>query len=163
MNTHIHDWPQPLKYMISTFLVVLTIGVTIGLIYVERTTSSRPSSISEHYRGSELLDEFDIPEKYPKSINDLLLTTHTHVIAFAFIFVILGGLTFFSSILKGGLKTFLMIEPLVSSCITFGSIWGIRFISPHFGIVAMISGILMYMSFYVIIAALLIEAIPRRS
>ncbi|MEA1882885.1 MAG: hypothetical protein U9N31_10870 [Candidatus Marinimicrobia bacterium] len=163
MNIPIRDWPQPLKFLISTFLIVLTIGVTIGLIYVERTTSSRPSTITEHYQGSELLDEFDIPEKYPKSINDLLLTTHTHVIAFAIIFVILGGLTFFSSVLKGGLKIFLMIEPLVSSCITFGSFWGIRFISPHFGIVAMISGILMYMSFYVIIAALFLEAIPRRS
>jgi len=163
MNTPIREWPQALKCLISTFLFVLTIGVTIGLIYVERTTSARPEYITEHYRGSETFDEFDIPEKYPKTINDLLLTTHTHVIAFSIIFVILGGLTFFSSVLKGRIKTFLMIEPLVSSCITFTSIWGIRFISPHFGIVTMISGILMYISFYVIIAALLIEAIPRRS
>ena len=38
------------------------------------------------------MDELEIPEKFPKTINDLLLTTHSHVISFAIIFIILGGL-----------------------------------------------------------------------
>ena len=110
MNSPIRDWPERLKYLISTFLIVLTIGVTIGLVYVQRTSSSKPSTITEHYRGSEIVDELEIPEKFPKTINDLLLTTHSHVISFAIIFIILGGLTYFSSILKGRVKTFLMIR-----------------------------------------------------
>ncbi len=73
-----------------------------------------------------------------------------------------SGLTYFSSILKGRVKTFLMIEPMISSCVTFGSIWGIRFISPIFGIIAMVSGILIYVSFYVIVIALLAESIPKK-
>ena len=163
MNTFIQDWPRKLQYLVTTFLVVLTIGVTIGLVYVQRTASSKPSVISEHYRGSEIVDELEIPEKFPKTINDLLLTTHTHVISFAVIFLLLGCLTFFSSIFKGWLKTFFIIEPMVSSCITFIAIWGIRFISPIFGYVAMASGTLMYLSFYVIIAVLLIESIPQNA
>ena len=163
MNSSIRDWPERLKYLISTFLIVLTIGVTIGLVYVQRTASSKPSTITEHYRGSEIVDELEIPEKFPKTINDLLLTTHAHVISFAIIFIILGGLTYFSSILKGRVKTFLMIEPMISSCVTFGSIWGIRFISPIFGIIAMVSGILIYVSFYVIVIALLAESISKKS
>ena len=163
MNSPIRDWPERLKYLISTFLIVLTIGVTIGLVYVQRTASSKPSTITEHYRGSEIVDELEIPEKFPKTINDLLLTTHSHVVSFAIIFIILGGLTYFSSILKGRVKTFLMIEPMISSCVTFGSIWGIRFISPIFGIIAMVSGILIYVSFYVIVIALLAESISKKS
>ena len=163
MNSSIRDWPERLKYLISTFLIVLTIGVTIGLVYVQRTASSKPSTITEHYRGSEIVDELEIPEKFPKTINDLLLTTHSHVISFAIIFIILGGLTYFSSIFKGRVKTFLMIEPMISSCVTFGSIWGIRFISPIFGIIAMVSGILIYVSFYVIVIALLAESISKKS
>ena len=72
-------------------------------------------------------------------------------------------ITFYSSIFKGWLKTFFIIERMVSSCISFIAIWGIRFKSPIFGYVAMASGILMYLSFYVIIAVLLIESIPQNA
>ena len=79
MNTFIQDWPRKLQYLVTTFLVVLTIGVTIGLVYVQRTASSKPSVISEHYRGSEIVDELEIPEKFIILVNSVLLVPQSPI------------------------------------------------------------------------------------
>ena len=85
------DLPQKIKYFLVAFLVLMTIGVTVGLVYVWETTSMSPAGASEHYSGSVASGDLDIPEKYPKSVEGMLLTTHTHVISFAMIFLVLGG------------------------------------------------------------------------
>jgi Zn-dependent membrane protease YugP len=57
----------------------------------------------------------------------------------------------------GTWKFVLMAEPLFSTLITFGSIWGIRFIAPEFAYITMISGILMYITYYVMVGIMLYE------
>lgn len=158
----LYQWPAHLKLFIATFVFVLSIGVTIGLIYVELSTGMNPSGTTEHYRGSELGNDFDIPEKFPQSLENLLLTTHSHVISFSLIFFVLGGILYFSSLLGEGWKKFLMIEPLVSTLVTFGSIWGIRYIHSAFSFLIMLSGILMYASFYIITALILYEVLLKK-
>lgn len=148
----LYQWPGQLKLLVITFVIVLSIGVTTGLIYVGLTTGMNPVGTSEHYSGSEAPDDFDIPEKYPQSLEHMLLTTHTHIISFAIIFIFLGGLFYFTSILGDGWKIFFMIEPLISTLVTFGSIWGIRYIHSGFSFVTMVSGILMYTSFYFMVS-----------
>ena len=73
------DLPQKIKYFLVAFLVLMTIGVTVGLMYVWETTSMSPAGALEHYSGSVASGDLDIPEKYPKSVEGMLLTTHTHV------------------------------------------------------------------------------------
>lgn len=145
-----------LRCFLAIFLLVLAIGVSIGLIYVCTTTNINPSGTVEHYAGSET-DEIDIPEKYPKSLEAMLLTTHTHVIAFAVIFLLMGWLFYYNSIIRGKWKYVFMIEPLIATLVTFGSIWGIRFCSSSFVFLTILSGILMYLSFYVMTAILLYD------
>ena len=152
-------WPPQMQIFLAVFLTVLTVGVTIGLIYLNYETSFSVGGAIENYQGTVLDEDFEIPDKYPKSYSGMLLSTHTHIIAFAFIFFILGGITFFSSKLSPGWKTFLMIEPLVSILVTFGSLWGLRYLHPVFASIAMFSGIIMYTSYYVIVFILLFELI----
>jgi len=156
---HIKNWPSQLRIFVAVFLAVLTVGVTLGLIYLNVETSFSVGGAIEHYQGTEIVEEFEIPDKYPKSFSGMLLSTHTHIIAFSILFFVLGGLTFFSSKLPTGWKTFFMIEPLVSVLVTFGSLWGLRYIHPVFGSISMLSGIIMYTSFYVIVFILLAELI----
>lgn len=158
----LHQWPAQLKLFVAVFVIIMTIGVTIGLVYVEFTTSMNPSGTAEHYRGSELGDDFDIPEKYPPSIENMLLTTHTHILSFSLIFFTLGGILYFSSLLGEGWKKFLMIEPLVSTFVTFGSLWGIRYIHSGFSFLTMFSGILMYASFYIMSAFILYDVLLKK-
>jgi|TARA_Y100000031_G_C8229597_1_gene390210 hypothetical protein len=151
------DLTNNVKYFLSAFLVLMTIGVTVGLVYVFETTSMSAVGTEAHYAGSLITDELDIPEKYPKEFDGMLLTTHTHVISFAFIFFFLGGIFLMNSIITGGWKTFLIIEPFISVIGTFGSIWGIRYVSSIFSILTIIFGTLTYLSFYFMIGLILYE------
>jgi len=146
-----------LKKFLFLFLVVITIGVTMGLNYVRHTTHMSNEGIVHRFAGSEQVDEFDIPEHYPKPISDMLMTTHNHIISFSLIFLAMGLLFYFNSIINGTWKLFLMTEPLISILFTFGSIWGIRFISPAFAIFTIIFGGLMYISFYIMAGVIVYE------
>jgi hypothetical protein len=75
----------------------------------------------------------------------------------------MGGLLFFTNILHKKWKLFFMIEPLISTLITFGSFFAIRYIHPNFVYFTMVSGILMYVSFYVMAIIIFRESIPLQN
>ena len=153
----LHQLDIILKYFLSLLLIVMTIGVTIGIIYVQSTTNISTEGTVHQYAGSETKDEFDIPEHYPKPISDMLMTTHNHIISLAMIFGMIGLLFYFNSMITGIWKFVFMAEPLISTLITFGSIWGIRFIASEFAYITMISGILMYLAYYIMVGIMLYE------
>ncbi|MBC8345592.1 MAG: hypothetical protein ISR82_05650 [Candidatus Marinimicrobia bacterium] len=150
-----------MKILIAVFVAVMTIGVTLGLIYIGVNTDYTPAGTQSYYAGDDVTSDFEIPEQYPKSIEALLLTTHTHVIAFSIIFFIMGGLLFFTDRLSKKWKLFFMIEPIISTMVTFGSFFAIRYIHPNFVYITMVSGVLMYGSFYIISFIILRESISR--
>ena len=151
------ELPKNVKYFLASFLILMTIGVTVGLVYVKLTTDMSAQGTLEHYAGSELADEFDILDKYPKEIESMLLTTHTHLISFSFIFFLLGGIFFMNSIITGGWKRFLIIEPFISVLITFGAIWGIRYSHYFFSTITILFGVLTYVTYYFMVGIILYE------
>ena len=150
------------KMLILAFSICLVVGVTIGLVYVYATESTTAAGTVEHYRGSDVADDFDIPEKYPKTFEGMLLITHTHVIAFAIIFLILGLLWAMNSIVVGWWKLFFLVEPFVSVLITFLSLWGIRYISDSFSYMSVVFGVLTYASFYFMALIVMLEILNRQ-
>ena len=157
------DLPQKIKYFLVAFLVLMTIGVTVGLVYVWETTSMSPVGASEHYSGSVVSGDLDIPEKYPKSVESMLLTTHTHVISFAMIFLVLGGIFSLNSLIKGSLKTFVIIEPFITVLGTFGSIWGMRYLSSVYSYLSIIFGVMTYFTFYFMVGVVLYDLILKKN
>ena len=151
------------RYFLLVFIVCLTIGVTVGLVYVWKTTSMSPAGASEHYSGSVVSGDLDIPEKYPKSVESMLLTTHTHVISFAMIFLVLGGIFSLNSLIKGSLKTFVIIEPFITVLGTFGSIWGMRYLSSIYSYLSIIFGVMTYFTFYFMVGVVLYDLILKKN
>jgi len=156
-STRLYELPEKLKLLCFVTVFNITIGVGIGLYYVGYTTQYSPSGTSEHFAGSKVSDDFDIPDKYPKPFSELLNTTHTHVISMTFIFLITGGIFFFNSLITGSIKTFLIVEPFISIIVTFGGIWLVRFIHPGFSYLVILSGILMYLSFFIMASTIFYE------
>jgi hypothetical protein len=150
------------KLLIVAFTICLVVGVSIGLVYIYTTESTSAAGTIEHYRGSDVTGDFDIPDKYPKTFEGMLLTTHTHVIAFAIIFLILGLFWAMNSIVVGWWKLFFLVEPFVSVLITFLSLWGIRYVSDSFSYISMVFGILTYTSFYLMAWIILLDLLNRR-
>ena len=155
----LHTWPKPVKLFLVGFLFLLTSGVTIGVFFLFTTTSFTAGGTVEHYNGSSVSadDPLAIQEKYPKPLSEILLTTHNHFIGFSFIFFILGGLFYFNSTINGRLKNFLLVEPFVSTWLTFISIWGLRYINSNIVYVTIIAALLTYASFYLLVFILLYE------
>lgn len=160
MKIKLFKLDNTMKIFLSTFIAVLIIGVSVGLVYLNFTTKMNASGTIERYNGSQnSSNDFEIAESYPKSISEMLTTTHSHVIIFALIFFAIGSIFYFNSIIKGFWKEFLIVEPLISTVITFSSIWGIRYIHESFIYLTIISAILMYVSFYFMSAISLYELI----
>ena len=156
-STRLYELPRKLKLLCFLTVFNITVGLGVGLYYVGYTTQYSPSGTSEHFAGSQVSDDFDIPDKYPKPFSELLNTTHTHVISMTFIFIITGGIFFFNSIITGSIKTFLIVEPFISIIVTFGGIWLVRFFHPGFSYLVILSGILMYMSLFIMACTIFYE------
>lgn len=165
MNKKLFELDKNFKNLLLAFILCLTTGVFFGLAYLYHTTQYSTNVAVERYNGSAINaeDEFDIPENYPKPISELLITTHNHIIAFSFIFILTGLIFYFNSIINGKLKTFLLIEPFVSTVISFSSLWAMRFIHPSFVFVTALSSTVLYLSFFIMVAVIVYELKYKKS
>lgn len=152
---------KSLKIFFIVYLLVITIGVSTGLTFLKHTTSLTPKGAVARFNGDEIKSE-DIIENYPKPISEMLLTTHNHVLGLSFIFLSVGLIFYFYSRIKERWKLFLMIEPLISIVVTFGSIWLMRFVNKNFVYLAAASSFLMYLCFYVMVSIALFELFRKR-
>ena len=139
-----------LKLTISAFLLIIGIGISTGLIYINYTTGMSSTGTLEQYRGS-IVEQYDIPEKFPKDFESMILTTHEHIISFSIITLILSIIFSFNSIITGKIKLFFMLEPFISIFLTFSSMWLMRYISSKFVYFLIFSSGLMYLCWYVMI------------
>ena len=158
----LYQLPRAIKLLLMLTVLNLTVGVGIGLYYVSNTTHLSPEGTAEQFRGSSVDNNFDIPEKFPKPISELLTTTHNHIISMTFIFFIMGGIFYFNSIITGCWKSFFIAEPFFSILATFGGIWLIRFIHSSFSYLVMVSGILMYLSFFIMAGTIIYELSSKK-
>jgi len=152
MSYKLFEFDKTLKNFLIAILFVLTTGLGTGLIYLSYTTNYTPKGTAERFNGTKIeqeINDFDIPENYPKPISEMLLTTHNHILGFSFIFFITGLIFYFNSVITGFWKSFLLIEPIISIVITFGSIWLIRFVHEDFVYLTILSSTILYLSFFI--------------
>ena len=152
-----------LKALYISFLIVLSIGVTMGMTYIYLTTSMTIEGTETRYAGDTTPENFDpeidVLETTPKSILELVSHAHTHIISFSFIFFLTAFIFEKNSIINGKWKRFLMIEAFVSILLTFGGFFLIRCIDRSFSYLVIASSSIMYLSFYVMVLICLYELI----
>ena len=141
----IRSFPKELKFLIGTFLIVLSIGFFTGMRFVNENTNNTPKGIQENYLGNENDPDAEIM-KFKKTKKEMLNIIHAHILSMALIFFVLGGLVYFSE-LNPGFKQFLIVEPLLSVLFTFGGIYFIWQGMEWMRFVVMASGLLMTFSF----------------
>ena len=161
-NFYLKDLEKNIKHFLVAFLITITAGIFTGLSYIYYTTNIAADSISERYAGSVVEEDYEIPENFPKSIENMIQTTHEHVNSFAIISFMIGMIFYFNSIINGKLKAFLMIEPFLSTIITFLSLWLIRFINTSFAYLVILSSTLMYLCWFVMIGIAMYELILKK-
>ena len=141
----LHQFPSTLKGLIFSFILVMFFGYAVSLSFLNQTTNLNPEGIEENYNGNEDDEEAEIM-KFKKSTFEMKTTIHNHLFSMALILFITGFILQFTSV-NNSLKSFLMIEPIISLIITFGSLilmWnGILWMKY----ITIISGMLMHISF----------------
>jgi hypothetical protein len=151
MNFRLRDADMTLKLFITAFLMVLTIGYAIGLFFVEHQTSFTPRGVQEQFLGN---DESAQEIRYPKSANEMFVFMHNHILSMALVFLALSGIFYFTST-SPKFKRFLMIEPFVAILTTFGGIALVRYSSDVWSWLVVISGVLLFVSYVVIVGMIL--------
>ena len=160
---HLKDLDCNAKYFLSAFLITMAIGITIGLAYVYITTNMSSEGTVEQFNGSQVKNSTEIPEKFPKPLENMVLTTHDHILSFAMISLLVGGIFYFTSIVTGKLKTILLIEPFISSVLMFISMWIMKYLNSSFVLLMMLSGIATYLCWYIMIGVSLYELLMKKN
>ncbi len=142
-NGLLSTFPKEIKIFIGAFVVILSIGFFMGLLFINETSGNSPAGIEENYLGNEENEEAEVM-KFKKGNREMLTIVHTHILSMSFIFFLLGGLVWLTKLPKK-LKLFLTVEPFISVILTFG------------GIYVMWSGVL-WMKYVVIFSGILMTA-----
>lgn len=155
--------PANIRYLLVLFLLTLLLGVGLGLAYVFTTTHFSTEGILNNYGGEEMIksqsDELEPSgqQYYAKTTNELLMTTHNHVLSLSMIFLWVSLLVYFTQSLPPLMKKIIMLEPFLSIWMTFLGMWGVRFITPNFKYLIFFSSLLLYSIFFIAIFILLYE------
>ena len=160
MKIHLHKLPKLLKISLSVFLISLAFGYISGVDLLKHTTDFNLKGIEENVIGNEF-DESAEELEFKMSEREIAGVIHSHVISLGMLFLILSILMFFSSY-SNCIKAFFMIEPTISLILTFGGIWLLWAGVSWFKYVIMISGVLMHLSFVILILLLLKDLIFKK-
>ena len=145
LNGYIFLLPKEIKLLIGVFVIVLSIGFFSGLLFVGETSSANPNGIEEQYLGNEHDEDAQVM-KFKKSEKEMLSLVHSHVLSMSIIFFLLALIVSITKLNKQ-LKTFLMVEPLVSVVLTFGGLYFLWTGILWMKYIVMVSGTLMTLSF----------------
>jgi hypothetical protein len=157
----LQTFPKYVKLFIASFVVVLSIGYSTGLLFVRQTQSVSPDGIEQNYLGNEDIENVKVM-KFEKGAREMLTIIHTHILSMSFIFFFLGGLLAMTSIPKRW-KAFLMIEPFFSILITFGGIYFMWMGVIWLKYIVMLSGVLMTLAYFVSAGVVLYECFKNNN
>ena len=144
-----------LKKLLTYYLFTIGMGFSLGVLYVYLNSEFSNTGMVEQYVGNN--NEWE--PKLPKTLKDLVSHTHEHITMFSIIFLSLGLIFSYNSVIRGFWKSFLILEPFISIIITFGGFFIIRYITTTFSYVIIISSFLMYICFYIMLFVCLYELI----
>lgn len=152
----LRDADVTLKLLITAFLLALTTGYAVGLLFVEHTTSLTATGVQEEFLGNNAADS--APEiKYAKASSEMFVFMHNHMLSLSFMFFAVGMIFYFSSVVSSKVKSILLIEPFAAIVTTFGSIALVRFVSPAFNWLVIVSGVSLFTCYVVVVALIMKE------
>ena len=162
MTYRLRDADRGLRWMITLFLVVLSAGYAVGLLFVDHTTAMSSPGVREQFLGTP---EGGQPAeiRYAKSPVEMFTFIHNHVFSMALLFFILGVLVHGTSVFSPVWTRVLMIEPLIAIATTFGGIALVRYASPLFSWLVILSGVSLAGAYILGVYAILTEMWGRRT
>lgn len=160
LNGLIFTLPKEIKLLIGAFIIVLSIGFYMGLLFVGETSSANPNGIEEHYLGNENDENAEVM-RFKKSGQEMLTLVHNHMLSMSIIFFLVGFIVSITK-LNRKLKLFLIVEPFISVVLTFGGLYMLWTGVLWMKYIVIFSGILMTLTFTVSVLVILKQLLPKK-
>lgn len=138
---------SPVRALVLWLTIVQIVGYTTSLLFIHHTTGMTPPGVAEHYRGSDSTAT-DAAMQFPKTYNEMLTITHTHLLAMAAIFAFSGLALALCERPSPVWRRWLIVEPFVALLVSFASMWLMRYVHPGFSWLLSLSSGLMAVTFY---------------
>jgi hypothetical protein len=139
---------SPIRALALWLTIVQIVGYTTSLLFIHHTTGMTPPGVAAHYRGSDSTAT-DTAMQFPKTYNEMLTITHTHLLAMAAIFAFSGVALALCERPSPVWRKRLIVEPFVALLVSFASMWLMRYVHPDFSWLLSLSSGLMAATFYV--------------
>lgn len=139
---------QPLMRLTLSLTLVFLLGfwVTNCLLYFSKM-NLKPQSVVAYYRGSE------VDFRPARSYASMLEVTHFHLPMMALVTLLLTHLVIFVPLHHGAKVAFILVA-FLSGLLSEGSSWLVRFVSPHFAWLKIISFVTLQSSLAFLLGAL---------
>lgn len=152
--------PAAQRTLAIGFLISLGLAYAVALLFVFVQSELKPSGIESQYRGSpesadpqtgDMQDNQDdsqageaaVPSladewknrsagmTFPKSLKEMILTTHLHMLSISLILFLLGGIFVFSSFPER-FKAHVIAAGFIGLVLTYANMWALRYVSGAF-------------------------------
>ena len=142
--------PLSLKLTVTVYLVTVSLAYIMGMVNVYNTTGLTHTGIVTRYRGNE---EAAVA---PMSFQELVQTTHVHMFGISLVLLTIS-LAFALTQLPERVKACFIVLPFVCLVVDFLSQWLLVYQSHQFAYVTSMSGLLLAVSFALLIGRPLYE------
>jgi hypothetical protein len=139
--------PSPLRALALWLTIVQVVGYSTSLVFIFHTTGMTPPGVAAHYRGADPTAS-DAAMQFPKTFQEMLTITHTHLLAMAAILAFSGVALAFCDHPSLRWRRLLIVEPFVALLVSFASMWLMRYVDPRFSWLLSLSSMLMAITFY---------------
>lgn len=141
--------PRIFWIILFVFHSTIIAGYSVGFLNLVITHQTSPDALEFNIHGMpEEIQEKSDTLVLPKTLNEMIITTHNHVISLSILFLITGLVFIFFQ--PSNRLQLLTVEPFISLITTFGSLWLVFLGFTVFKYLAYISGIIMHATFYFI-------------
>lgn len=130
------------KLAYTGFLILTALGLLTNLGFQIARIGLTFERIAAHYRGGELPEAL----AFPKTFGELLELAHFHTFMMGIVFLILAHLLIATSI-KPSTKYMLIAFAFVGSLTDLAGPWLIRYLSPLFAVIQLLSWVLEWIGY----------------
>lgn len=127
MNFKITKLSVEWRVLIAATAFALLMGYGVALLKTSNKTSFSMSRMIVSYRGDGNSESLNLPKTY----EELLQITHAHLLSVPLVYFLLAGL-FLGTRVSSRIKTMGVVFLFGGFFVEYFSLWGLRYLSPHF-------------------------------
>lgn len=166
--------PPPWRVLAAGFLINLGVAYAVALLFVFVQSEMKPSGIRSQFNGTPedaapaavpadpAQEEPELGEgeppglgeewrarraglKFPKSLKEMILTTHLHLLSISSILLLVGALFSLSSFPEAA-KSWVIAAGFAGLILTYACMWAVRYGHPAFSTGVFLFGLLQALS-----------------